>query len=192
MKVKESFSYAHPSEIVSAVQKYSTAFYGSNLYALRSYTASQLYGSWRTRVKLIWDLPRECHNNFLDAILAQDVIPPQISLMTRFVTFFHSLINSPSPEVSVLCRLSARDLHSNIGLNLDDIKRETGLDPWLFGSRRIREEMLKFHSRSPPKEDAWRIPYLHKLLSIRTEYFYRGDSFNYEEINSLIFSLVTN
>ena len=179
-------------QIVSAVQKYSTAFYGSNLYALRSDTASQLFGSWRTCVKLIWDLPRGCRNYFLDTVLAKDVIPPDVSLMTRFVTFFHSLVNSPSTEVSVLCRLSARDIRTNIGMNLDAIRKETGLDPWNFGARRIGEELCKFHARLPPTKDTWRIPFLGKLLSARTEFYYRGETANYEEINSLIASLVTN
>ena len=192
VKVQELFKFAHPSEVVNAVQKYCTSFYGSNLYDLRSETATQLYASWRTSIKLIWDLPRECHGYFLDSTLAKNSIPPQVCLLGRFVKFFHSLLSSPSPEVAVLCRLSARDIRTNIGSNLDSIRKETGLDPWIFGSRRIQEELRQNSVSQVVVKDKWRVPYLDKLLTVRTEHFYRGDIENYRDINSLISSLVKN
>ena len=56
VKVKESFSFAHPKEVLNAVQKYCTSFHGSNLFDLRGSTAQMIYASWQTNVKWTWDL----------------------------------------------------------------------------------------------------------------------------------------
>ena len=56
-----------------------------------------------------------------------------LKLNTRQLTFFRSLLESPSPEMQTLCQLSARDLRTTLGLNLAHIQAETGLTPWEFG-----------------------------------------------------------
>ena len=102
VKTRESFHFAHPLEIITAVDKYSSSFYGSVLYDLRGKAAETVFSSWKTHIKLAWNVPRNCHSYFIDTVLAQAVTSPRVSLMSRFLTFFHSLINSPSPEVQVL------------------------------------------------------------------------------------------
>ena len=71
VKIRETFSFAHPSEIIFAVDKYCCSFYGSNLYDLRSESVKRLVAAWRTNVKLSWDVDRSCHNYFLSSVLAQ-------------------------------------------------------------------------------------------------------------------------
>ena len=94
--------------------------------------------------------------------------------MTRFHKFFHSLLDSPSPEVRVLVRLSARDLRTNIGKNLRSIHDETGLDPWLFGGQRLKEELLHYNMKPVPEKDKWRIRLLEKYMGIRSQAYYIG------------------
>ena len=140
VKVREEFNFAHPSEILNAVQKYSTTFHGSNLYTLHGSTAvDSIYKSWRTNVKLTWDLPRNCHNFFIATTLAPQLVPPEISMLTKWHRFFLSLKNSPSKEVQVISWLAARDIRTSIGSNLDALKRETGLDPHCFGTDRLKQ-----------------------------------------------------
>ena len=87
VKMRELFQFAHPYEIVFATQKYCSDFYGSNLYDLRSNTSKMLFSSWRTNVKLSWNLPRNCNNIFIES-LAPNVVPPNIGLLTRFHNSF--------------------------------------------------------------------------------------------------------
>ena len=54
---------------------------------------------------------------------------PSGSNQLQFLGFFLSLLDSPSPEVSVVASLVASDLRSSVGANLDLIQRQTGLDP---------------------------------------------------------------
>ena len=128
---------------------------------------------------------------FLD-FLAPHVMPPKVGLLSRFHKFFHGLLDSPSFEVQVLARLSARDIRTNIGKNLCYIEEETGLNPWVYGSNRIRDELRKRHEYVIDDRDCWRFPLLDKLLSQKQFAYYTGDSQLEEETTNLIYSLVTN
>ena len=61
VKIRESFSFAHPTEQILAVTKYCSAAYGSNLWDLGSREAQMFPNAWRTGHKLAWDVPRSCH-----------------------------------------------------------------------------------------------------------------------------------
>ena len=150
-----------------------------------------LFSSWRTNVKLAWGLPRNCEK-FIVEHLAPSLTPPKVGLLSRFHKFFHGLLNSPSPEVEILARLSARDLRTNIGRNLSYIYNETGLNPWEFGTSRIRSELKRKYRVVPDTCDLWRLPYLDKLLSQRLEAFYCGDTEGEKQIDKLIHSLVAS
>ena len=49
-------------------------------------------------------------------------------MLLKFVSFFRSLIASPSSEVVVVALLAARDLRSNLGKNLALVRETSG---WL-------------------------------------------------------------
>ena len=191
VKVKEQFQFAHPSEIITATDKYCSSHYGHLLWNLRGEAAGMLYASWRTNVKLVWNLPRQTRSYFIDAFLASGITPPQVSLMTRQVSFFHSLLNSPSPEIQCIARISARDLRSNLGSNLNHIEKESGLNPWIFGGRRMKDALTKANQFRVPEADEWRINYLRKLLAQRHFEHYNGADEN-EELTNIISSLVSN
>ena len=150
-----------------------------------------LYSSWRTNIKLAWNLPRNTRSYFIENVLAPSVVPPSVSLMTRQVNFFHSLLLSPSPEAQTLCRLAARDLRSTLGSNLAHIATETGLSPWEYGGNRVKDELLKFNMSDVKPEDHWRISYLEKLLNQRLFDFYTGNQTN-EYLTDVINSLSVN
>ena len=52
MKIRESFSFAHPEEQLQAVEKYCTSVYGSNLYNFSSKEFGMICSAWKTGVKL--------------------------------------------------------------------------------------------------------------------------------------------
>ena len=58
---------------------------------------------------------------------------PSGSNQLQFLGFFRSLLDNPSPEVSVVAILAASDPRSSVAANLDLIQRQTGLDPWAVG-----------------------------------------------------------
>ena len=117
--------------------------------------------------------------------------PPKVSLLSRFHSFFHSLLEHPSPEIQTLFRLSARDLRTNVGKNLRLIEDETDLNPWLFGSKRIKRELLLANAAQMPETESWRLPLLGKLLDQRTFAYYAGETDMEENLNAQIKSLVS-
>ena len=129
VKIRESFSFAHPLEMITAVEKYCNSFYGSNLWCFDSPEVESIFSAWRTNIKLCWNIPRWSHNYFIDTNLAPHLWPLKSNLLSRFFSFFLSLLNSDSTEVQVVARLAARDLRSNVGSNRSLIRDITGLDP---------------------------------------------------------------
>ena len=124
--------------------------------------------------------------------LASNVPPPKVSLLSCFHGFFHTLLDSPSKEVQVLVLLSARDLRTNIGKNLHHIQEQKGLNPWEYGKKRIKRELLKYSYSEFPVAEMWRLPYLEKLLNQRSLAHYNGDIDLEQHLNELIQSLVSS
>ena len=63
--VRDLFSFALPSQVLNAIQVYTSHFYGSMIWDLYGTMANQVYRSWDTQVKLVWGLPRSTHNYFV-------------------------------------------------------------------------------------------------------------------------------
>ena len=126
-------------------------------------------------------------------MLAPEVTSLRVNLLLRFRTFFRRLLTSTSPEVQVAVRLAARDIQSSVGSNLALIRKESGgLDPWTSSPGQLKTALLKAEIVPVPAEDAWRIPYLRRLLDERTAHFYSRETKEEERVSSLINSLVVN
>ena len=97
------------------------------------------------------------------------------------------LLNSNSPEVSIVANMVARCARSNTGKNLINIERETKLDPWVTESWRVREAIKR---TTVPVLEGRRLHYLGNLLNARLEM--ETNCKDLEEINGLIDSLCSS
>ena len=140
---------------------------------------------------MAWHLLKSTKNYFIDSILAPDIAPPIVTLMLRQAKFFHSLLDSPSCEVQVLSRLSARDVRSNLGSNLSHIQRESRLDPWIFGGERLKDQLCDFHHVPVPEADSWRIGYMAKLQCQRLLHHFNGCEKD-EHLEAIVHSLASS
>jgi hypothetical protein len=192
VKIREGFGFAHPAEQITAVDKYCSAAYGSNLWDLGSREAVMLTNAWRTGHKLAWEVPRACRTFLVQEVLAPHVTSLQASLLHRAVGFFRGLLASPSHEVTVVALLAARDLRSSLGSNLALVREATGLDPWEAGRGELRAA-LEAADRAPvPQQDSWRAPALMKLLTARLRAHYAADRGEEGRLQGLIDSIVIN
>ena len=91
-----------------------------------------------------------------------------------------------------MANLAGRDLRSPTGRNLKLLEEYTGIDPWVFGSARLKEELLKWEAVETPEEDIWRVDYLFKLLGQRQVSHYSGDEEEEKRLSDLIDSLCVN
>ena len=183
------FSFEHPSEIIQAVDKHCTAFYGSSIWRLSS-SLGTVVSAWKTGIKLAWNVNRGCRSYFLDHVLAQNVTPLRYRLLSRFHTFFISLLDSPSMEVRVISRLAARDIRSNLGSNLCLLSEESGLNPWMSAPSLMKIRLRENGKSQPPSQDSWRVDYLPKLLAARQLAYYNCDQDEEIILSNIIDSLV--
>ena len=61
------------------------------------------------------------------------------------------------------------------GKNLKSIEDLSGIDPWVFGSGRVKQELVKAELVEVPQQDQWRVGYLARLLEERQMLHYGGD-----------------
>ena len=108
-------------------------------------------------------------------------------LVGRYVNFVKKLLNSKSPEVSIVANMAARCARANTGRNLLNIERETFLDPWTSKSWEVREAVRR---AEVPSSEGWRVQYLGKLLKARMELDTRCEDI--EGVTSLIDSLCSS
>ena len=184
VQIQESFSFAHPSEIMQAVHVYASHWYGSMLWDLFGDKARQIYSSWNTCAKLTWGVPRATHTYLLDNLLMSGFFTVKQQLVGRYVNFVRQLFRSSSPEVCMVVNMVARCARSNTGKNLLNIQRESMHDPLTTPSWRIRAAISR--SEVPPLE-GWRVQYLGKLLNTGN-----AECQGVEEISLLIESLCTS
>ena len=52
VKVRETFSFAHPIEKITAIEKYCTSAYASSLWDMMGPAANSYFSAWNTGIKL--------------------------------------------------------------------------------------------------------------------------------------------
>ena len=82
------------------------------------------------------------------------------------LSYFQSLLSSPSREVRILTRIVMQDSRSVTRQNIDYIEKLSGLSPWDFNKVRITNELPKTEVKD---NDVWRVCLLFKLLEQRQE-----------------------
>ena len=86
-----------------------------------------------------------------------------------------------------MANLAGRDIRSTTGKNLALLRESSGLDPWVFGSARLKEESVDVEPLSQ-----WRVRYLGSLLEQRQAKHYMGDKEGAVGFQELIDSLCVN
>ena len=162
------------------------------LWDLSGGKADQVFNAWTTAVKLAWAVPRGTRSYLVQQVLAPGITSAKADILARYAGFYRSLRMSPSHEVAVMANLAGRDLRSTTGMNLNYVKECAGLDPWAYGSRRLKDELTKNETAVVPAVDEWRIRYLKDLLEQRQRLHYMGDKEGEKAVTALIDSLCIN
>ena len=186
--IRETFSFAEPTQMLQAVQVYCSDMYGAMLWNLFGERADQMFRCWNTCVKMCWDVPRSTHTFLVNNLLADKFIPLRSQAMTRYVKFYRSLLSSPCKEIAVIARIVGRNAATTTGLNVLNIQLETSLNPRVSPLPRFREHFQK--QPDVPQADLWRLPLLEKYLMTRKELL--TQCVDTEYITSLINSLCSS
>ena len=99
-EILNMFEFATPAQVLSAVQTYSCALYGSNLWDLYGTAAGKLYRSWNTTCKMAHGLPPQCHTYIVEYYLSGPLPSLRQILLKRYVQFVQKLFSCENPVIS--------------------------------------------------------------------------------------------
>ena len=166
-EILRMFHFAAPEQKLQAIEVHCFHFYGMLLANLFGEAANKYYRSVNTTIKLLWDVPRATHTYVLHNVLAADFILVRYKMMSRYMNFFRSLLESESKEIRVAANIVGQDVQTVTGYNLAKMEREMEVDPWTDSPSSI---WAAFEPVQPPEPDKWRISFLKKLLLQRAEH----------------------
>ena len=183
-EVRTMFKFALPTQVLNAISIYSAHFYGAMLWDLSSDMAGQVYRSWNTCVKLVWDVPRSTHNYFVEHLLAKDFASVRKRILSQYVRFVQKLPRSTSKEIRILQSIVKNDVRSVTGRNCLMLAQEFNIDPNIVSSEQFKD---MYHCYELPGLDSWRLSLLETLLQNRYEMLPCGEDINV--VSALIQSL---
>ena len=164
--IRTMFNFAMPAQVLNTVNVYSAHFYGSMLWDLYGEMAGQVYRSWNTCVKLVWNLPRSTHNYFVENLLAEQLPSVRCNILAQYFSFLQRLRKSVSVEIRLMSNIAASDIRSVTGRNCHNLVQEFNLDPWSSSPAAMR---AKYSHYEVPDADSWRLPLLTTLIQQRYE-----------------------
>jgi hypothetical protein len=162
--IREQLDFAHPDQVMKAVQVFCSDAYGSMLWQLNSDVAEQFFRSWNTCVKLVHDIPRSTFTYLVEGYFAKSFPTLRNQVLSRYPSFFQKLLTSPSKEIRLLANIVSRDPHSVTAKNIKYIAELTKFSPWDFSSLKIKEALPV---KIIPESETWRLGLLGTLYGMR-------------------------
>ena len=158
--LRQEFGAQNPIVFMRLVQTYLSSMYGSNLWDLYSAPADRLYTTWNILLRTAYELPYKTHRYIVYNLGS---IPHlRVSLIRRFMKFYHKLESCSKLEVKHLFNIQKADCRSIFGRNCFNICRE---------SRSISISNINFRDITMPikiqEDQKWRLPFLVDLLLLR-------------------------
>ena len=158
--LRQELGAQKPETLMTLVNIYLSAFYGSSLWDLFSVRAKTLFTTWNNTIRSMYDLPFGTHRFILQQL---DTSRPLISrLAARFRRFYNQLADSKRPEVLHLIRLQQGDARSTFGRNC----RHLGIPLSRPGARDPFRELV----HTPEAHDTWKVPMVKELLQCKAGY----------------------
>ena len=99
-------------------------------------------------------------------VLAPQFLPIKVELMSRFVKFFKSLLESTSFEMCLMAKIACSDVRSITKKNLSFIEANTELNPHFASPSEIK---YSYVPQKVPRNQEWRFNLLLDLLNERRQ-----------------------
>ena len=122
----QELHFVDSSIMVGLIRTYATSFYGSGLWDLCSNECSKFYDSWSVAMRNVLNIDRRTHRHLI--VPMSRSIHLKTMLLSRYVKFYHSLVNSPKFSVRFVSRLFENDRRTVLGRTISYLCRECGLN----------------------------------------------------------------
>ena len=118
----QEFHFVNPDIMTKLVNVYATSFYGSGTWYIFSTSCEKLYKSWNITIRQIFNLEWSTHRYLIEHI--SGCLHLKVMLVSRYITFYKTLISSSKIRVSFLSRLIENDIRTVLGRTLQSIKQQ--------------------------------------------------------------------
>ena len=165
-ELKQQFGCYNPKILCKLVRIYGTSFYGSPLWALYSNEHLKLLRSWNTATKIIWHLPYNSHNRFIESL---NTIPHlQSTLHSRYIGFIGNIMQSQKPHMKILSNLCSYNLTTVTGRNIEFLMSSYSCQSIteLISMKYIIKNMRVYELQD---EEKWKIPLLEEICLIKNQ-----------------------
>ena len=88
VRLRESFCFASPVEILGAMKVYCCSYYESMLWDLGGDAANKVYNAWMTAVRLSWAVPRATRTFLVQQVLSSGLTFAKVDIMARYGGFY--------------------------------------------------------------------------------------------------------
>ena len=158
----QEFHNVNPNILIKLINSFATSVYGSNLWDLFSNQCERLYTSYSVAMRSALDIDR-CTHRYLVEPLSQS-LHLKTMLLSRYVTFYESLIESNKMPVRFLARLNGHDNETVLGRNLANLAQMCSVKISELSSNMIKRKVMY---RATPDNEKWRVNMALELISAR-------------------------
>ena len=165
VQLREDLNFAHPVQILKAVQILCFDGYGSMVWNLSFDVSEQFCKDWKTTVKLVYGVPRSTCTYLVEGHFAAG----HTSLRNQML--YQNMLNSPIKEVRTLVWIISAGPRSVTCSNIRYLQRMTGLSqPQLYSSVRIK---ISLPVKQVPESEKWRLGLLDNLMKMKQDKYLR-------------------
>ena len=162
----QEFHFLDPKTLLNLIKIYATSLPGSCLWNLLSTDSERVYTSWNVTIRNIFKLDRRTHRVLIEPL--SDETHLKTALMSRFLTFYKSLMSCQKPSIRYLCHVVSRDCHSQMGKILLYLCKSCKLERNDIQSL-SQIDIKRKHNYSKDEGENWRIFIARELLHAKKQ-----------------------
>ena len=118
----QEFHFVTPSTLLRLISSYATTFYGSSLWNLQSKDCERMFNSWNVTIQKVLNVSFKTHRFLIEPLSKQCHL--KTLLLSRYLKFYRSLIDSPKFTVRYLARIFENDQRTVLGTTLQYLSKQ--------------------------------------------------------------------
>lgn len=184
--IRDNLFFAHPMQIVKAIELYCCDGYGAMLWDLRSSFSEKYFKGWNVQIRNAWQVSEQTHTYLVENYFAIGHSSLRSKTYSKYSKFVQKLLSSPSKEIRFLSKILLNDPRSTLCKNVWFLNDLTNVDI-------VKASKLQMKCSIPvnhiPVSDQWRVGMLNVLIEARMTKNYEQLKTNKEQLNALLESL---
>ena len=176
----QEFGNVPPQVLMKLINSFAASIYGSNLWDIFSKDSERLYTSYNVTIRNALNLDKRTHRYLLEPLA--ETVHLKTMILSRYVSFFKSLIKCRKFPVRFLARVQQFDMRTVLGKTLRKLTELCDVAVCDLNTSIVKK---KIKYKSIPDEEKWRIWMAKELMDVRTQ-DQVVDGFSVDETNEIL------